>query len=58
MKKQLIPVIILMFMSTLACSLQSIQLETIEPQIVFIAEPFPAETLETQLVFKMTGGKF
>jgi hypothetical protein len=58
MRKQLIVVIIILFMTTLACSLQNIQLETIEPQIVFIAEPFPAETRETQLVFKMTGGKF
>jgi len=58
MKKQLITVVIILFMATLACSLQQIQLETIEPQIVFVSEPFPAEMRETQLVFKMTGGKF
>jgi len=58
MKKQLITVVIILFMATLACSLQQIQLETIEPQIVFVSEPFPAEMRETQLLFKMTGGKF
>ncbi len=58
MKKQLILVITIFFIATLACSLQNMQLETIDPQIVFISEPFPGENLETQLVFKMTGGKF
>lgn len=58
MKKQLILVVTFLFLATLACSLQNLQLETIDPQIVFISEPFPAEILDTQLVFKMTGGRF
>ena len=58
MKKQLIHVVTILFLVTLACSLQNLQLETIDPQIVFISEPFPGEKQETQLVFKMTGGRF
>ncbi len=58
MKKQLILVITVLLLATLACSLQNLQLETIDPQIVFISEPLPDEALATQLVFKMTGGQF
>lgn len=58
MKKPLIAVLITLFMATLACSLQNIQLETIDPQIVFVSEAFPQDIRETELVFKMTGGKF
>lgn len=58
MKKQLILVVTTLLMATLACSLQNLQLETIDPQIVFISEPFPGDNFETQLVFKMTGGRF
>jgi hypothetical protein len=58
MKKQLIAVILILFMATLACSLQNLRLETIDPQIVLISEPLPQDRLVTELVFKMTGGKF
>jgi hypothetical protein len=58
MRKPLIAVIMALLLATLACSSQNVQLETIVPQIVFITEPLPANTLETELVFKMTGGKF
>jgi len=58
MKKQLILVVTTLLIATLACSLQNLQLETIDPQIVFISEPFPGDNFETQLVFKMTGGRF
>ena len=58
MKKPIISVIIVLFMATLACSLQNIRLETIDPQIVFINEPFPQDSQAAELVFKMTGGKF
>lgn len=58
MKKQLIFVILLFVLATLACSLQNLQLETIDPQIVFISEPLPEEKQETQIVLKMTGGRF
>lgn len=58
MKKPITAVIITLFIATLACSLKNVQLETIDPQIVLISEPFPANSVETELVFKMTGGKF
>jgi hypothetical protein len=58
MKKQIISVIIVLLMATLACSLQNIRLETIDSQIVFINEPFPQDSQGAEVVFKMTGGKF
>ena len=58
MKKPLIAVVVVLLMATLACSLQNIQMRTIDPQIVFVSEPFPQTALETEIVFKMTGGKF
>lgn len=58
MKKPIIAVLITLFLATLACSLQNVRLETIDPQIVFISEPIPQNNQEAELVFKMTGGKF
>lgn len=58
MKKPLVAVISIFFLVTLACSLQNIQLETTDPQIVFISESFPPGNQETTLVFKMSAGKF
>ena len=58
MKKPIIAVLISLLLATLACSLQNVRMETIDPQIVFISEPMPQNMQETELVFKMTGGKF
>jgi len=58
MKKPLTAVIVVLFLATLACSLQNIQMRTIDPQIVFVAEPFSQTAQETEIVFKMTGGRF
>jgi hypothetical protein len=58
MKKPIIAVIIVMFLATLACSIRNVQLETIDPQIVIISEPLPQDRQVTELVFKMTGGRF
>jgi hypothetical protein len=58
MKKQLIAVILILFMASQACSLQNLRMETIDPQIVFISEPIPQNNQAAELVFKMTGGKF
>jgi hypothetical protein len=58
MKKQIIAVILILFMASLACSLQNLRMETIDPQIVFISEPLPQDRLAAELVFKMTGGMF
>ena len=58
MKKQLVLVVSLFLLATLACSLQNLQLETIDPQIVILSEPLPKEKQDTTIVFRMTGGKF
>jgi hypothetical protein len=58
MKKQLIAVIMILFLASLACSLQNLRMETIDPQIVLISEPIPQNNQSAELVFKMTGGKF
>lgn len=58
MKKQLMAVLITLILASFACSVQNIQMETIETQTVTISEPLPGNTNETELVFKMTGGEF
>jgi len=58
MKKQLIAVILVLIMASFACSLQNIQMETIDNQMVTIFEPLPNNTNQTSLVFNMTGGEF
>lgn len=47
-----------LLLATLACSLQNIQMKTIETQTVNIAEPMPSDNEVTELNFRMTGGKF
>ncbi len=58
MKKQIIAVLLILLLTSIACSVQNFTLDTIEPQIVIIREPLPRNTNETDLVFKMTGGEF
>jgi hypothetical protein len=58
MNKPIIAVVLALLLAALACSLQNVRLETIDPQIVFISEPIPQNIQETELVFKMTGGQF
>jgi hypothetical protein len=58
MKKQLIAVILVLFLSTLACSIDNIEMETIETRTVDIDESLPAGSEETRLKFNMTGGVF
>lgn len=58
MKKPILVVLIALLLAMLACSLQNFQLETIDPQIVFVAETLPPDLGQTELVFKMTGGRF
>jgi len=58
MKKPVIAMLIVLFLSTLACSLQGTSYETIEPQIIFIDEDLPQTEQIAELVFKMSGGKF
>lgn len=47
-----------LLVSTLACSIQNIQMKTIETQTVNIAEPMPSDNDLTELSFRMTGGTF
>jgi len=58
MKKQLIAVILVLVLASFACSLQNLQMETIDNQMVTIFEPLPNNTNDTRLVFNMTGGEF
>jgi len=58
MKKQLILAILVLILAAMACSIQNIEMKTIETQVITIAEPLPEGLAGTELVFKMTGGKF
>jgi hypothetical protein len=55
--KPLLAFLALVF-ATLACSIQNIQMKTIETQVKAIAEPMPSNSDVTELKFRMTGGKF
>lgn len=55
--KPLLAFLALVF-ATLACSIQNIQMKTIETQVKTIAEQMPGNTDVTELKFRMTGGKF
>lgn len=58
MNKRLIIAILVLVLSSFACSLQNIEMRTIETQEVVIAESLPDNNNETELVFQMSGGKF
>jgi len=58
MKKQVIFAILVLILAAFACSIQNIEMKTIESQQITIAEPLPDDIAGTELVFKMTGGKF
>jgi len=58
MKKQLILPVLALIIAGIACSIQNVQMETIDTQIVEISEPLPGNNDETKLVFQMTGGEF
>lgn len=58
MKKQLIFATLALLIASLACSIQNVQMKTIETQEVSIAETLPDNLTDTELVFKMTGGEF
>ena len=58
MKKQVLAAVLILILAGFACSIQNIEMKTIDNQIVFINEPLPADLAETELSFRMTGGKF
>jgi len=47
-----------LLIATLACSIQNIQMKTIETQTVNIDENLPIDGALTEINFRMTGGKF
>ena len=58
MKKQLIFPILALIIAGLACSIQNVQMKTIDTQIVQISEPLPGNNDATEIGFQMTGGEF
>ncbi len=58
MKKQVLFSILMLTLAGFACSLQNIQMNTIETRQVDIVEPLPNNLEETEIHFRMTGGKF
>jgi hypothetical protein len=58
MNKQVIAAVLVLMLAGFACSIQNIEMKTIDTQYVTIAEPLPSDLAGTELVFKMTGGEF
>jgi len=58
MKKQVIAAVFVLMLAGFACSFQNIEMKTTDTQVVTIAESLPSDLAGTELVFKMTGGKF
>jgi hypothetical protein len=58
MKKQVLFSILMLILASFACSLQNVQMKTIETSQVDIIEPLPDNLDETEIQFRMTGGKF
>ena len=58
MKKQLIFALSTLIFASFACSIQNIEMKTIETQEISISESLPDRLEETELVFQMTGGEF
>lgn len=58
MKKQVIFAILSLVIAAMACSIQNIEMKTIDTQVVNINEPLPEDLAGTELIFNMTGGKF
>lgn len=58
MKKQVIFAILGLVIAAMACSIQNIEMKTIDTQVVNINEPLPEDLAGTELIFNMTGGKF
>ena len=58
MKKQIFLALLVLVLAAMACSIQNIEMKTIESRVISIDEPLPQALAGTELVFKMTGGKF
>lgn len=58
MKKQIYAVIIMLALTSFACSIQNYRMETIDAQWVNVNEALPRDIESVDLVFRMTGGRF
>lgn len=58
MKKPLIAVLLVLALSSFACSVSNIEMKTVDTRIVEISEDLPADLGPSELVFNMTGGTF
>lgn len=58
MKKPLIAVLLVLALSSFACSVSNIEMKTVDTRIVEISEDLPADIGPSELVFNMTGGTF
>lgn len=58
MKKPLIAVIIVLALSSFACSISNIEMKTVDTRTVSVDEDLPTNMEETELAFTMTGGTF
>ncbi len=58
MKKQLIAVILVLILTSFACSVSNIEMKTVDTRVVEINEALPTNMGATELSFNMTGGSF
>ena len=54
----LIATALTLILASLACSIQNVQMQTIDTRVVNIDEPLPPDGGTAELVFQMTGGEF
>ena len=58
MKKQVVLALFILVLAAMACSIQNIEMETIETRVINIDEPLPEDIAVTELKVNMTGGQF
>jgi hypothetical protein len=58
MKKQLIAVLLVLVLSSAACSVSNIEMKTVDTRVVEISEGLPSDMGASELAFNMTGGSF
>ena len=58
MKKQLSAVLVVLILTSFACSIQNFQMKTIETEQLYVSEMLPGNAERTELFFKMVGGEF
>ncbi|MDY6872532.1 MAG: hypothetical protein SVR81_00985, partial [Chloroflexota bacterium] len=58
MKKQFIAALLVLVLSSLACSVSNIEMKTVDTRVVEISEGLPSDMGPSELVFNMTGGSF